>query len=109
MFSSIPASGLPEMPSDTWLFWSHRFAHLFEYSVLGVLAARAGLVVRENKSLKTFFVFTGVILCAAVFDEWHQSFVSGRTAALIDVIFDILSGAGGVMAYQLWIYRPKKK
>src|SRR5436190_5232358 len=31
-----------------------------------------------------------------VFDEWHQSFVPGRCASLIDVVLDVAGAAFGV-------------
>ena len=106
ILSSIPGRDFPVMPTETWHFWAHRFAHFSEYMILGALFARAGLVNRPNKSLMTLAVFIVMVFAAGLFDEWHQSFVPGRMSQMLDVYFDTLCGSFGALVYQTWIFRP---
>lgn len=80
-FSSLPT--LPEVGFIWWDFVLKKSAHVFEYAVLFTLYYRA----MARKNLVTAFLFT---LAFALSDEYHQSFVMGRTAKLADIGFDSL-------------------
>jgi VanZ family protein len=73
--------------------------HLIEYGGLGVLVAR--VVVAPPAGLKVSRVVWGAAVCAAfgVLDEFHQSFVPGRTADIRDVAAD---AAGATLALTAW-------
>jgi VanZ family protein len=84
-------------------------AHVAEYFVLGLLLFRTfrGSSVSSWKWRWSFFAVIAVALWAAG-DEFHQSFVSTRTASVVDVVIDT---AGGILAQfvaVLW-HRCKKK
>ena len=84
-------------------------AHVTEYFVLGLLLFRMfrGSSVSSWKWRWSFFAVIAVTLWAAS-DEFHQSFVSSRTASAVDVAIDT---AGGVLAQfvaVLW-HRGRKK
>lgn len=84
-----------------WDFAFKKIAHIGEYAVLFALIFRA-----NGKKWAFSFVLT---MLYALSDEYHQSFVPGRTAALYDLGFD-LSGAN-IAAYIIWKLkqlRPKK-
>jgi VanZ family protein len=109
--SSIPAANLPKMPSDQWLFWAHRIAHIGEYSTLGILVLRAYSYKKVKIGVSTVLFLSIFIFLAGSFDEWHQSFVPGRHAQLIDAIFDTICGALGMLLYLIWVknfYSPNK-
>ena len=84
-------------------------AHVTEYLILGLLLFR---MFRGNSTLSwnwrwSFFAVIGVAIWAAG-DEFHQSFVSTRTASAVDVAIDT---AGGILAQfvaALW-HRYRKK
>lgn len=105
LLSSIPASLLPHMLSDSWLFWAHRIAHICEYSTLGILLIRAYKFERGQMSLKMIIFLMFFILLAGLLDEWHQSFVPGRHAQFIDAYFDTICGTLGMFIYYKW---PRK-
>lgn len=70
--------------------------HVIEYFVLGLLLFRT---FRGNSTSLwswrwSFFAIVAVVLWAAS-DEFHQSFVSTRTASALDVGIDT---AGGILA-----------
>ncbi len=100
--SSIPGQSLPKMPSDLWHFWAHRIAHIGEYSILGVLLIRAYSYKKNRLELITVLFLSFFVFLSGSFDEWHQSFVAGRTSQFIDVVFDTICGFLGMHIYFLW-------
>jgi VanZ family protein len=108
LLSSIPSAWLPQMPSDLWLFWAHRIAHIGEYSILGVLVIRAYSQGRVSMDVSSILFLSIFIFLSGSFDEWHQSFVPGRHAQLIDAIFDTICGTVGMLVYSLWKKPPYK-
>ncbi|MBI5102554.1 MAG: VanZ family protein [Nitrospirae bacterium] len=70
-----------------------KLAHMSEYFILGMLLFRAfrGGVAGLSLGRCVLYSFSAAVLYAAS-DEYHQSFVSGRTASVADVLFDA-SGA----------------
>ena len=73
-----------------------KFAHLFEYGVLGLLAIRAFSTERVRPILAIAFV----ALTACV-DELNQSFNPGRTSSPWDVLLDVLGASLGISSYWL--------
>jgi VanZ family protein len=75
--------------------------HVTEYFILGILLFRAFRSGSREARIRrwAFSSFLVVVLYAAS-DEFHQSFVSTRTASLLDVGIDALGGilAQGVSA-----------
>ncbi|PWT98322.1 MAG: VanZ family protein [Candidatus Melainabacteria bacterium] len=98
LFSSQAYSGaVTATYFGSWNVPVRKFAHLAEYFVLAVLARRAfaqsGGVFADRQQLFT------LVLCAvnAFLDEWHQSFVPGRSACLCDALVDILGAALAIL------------
>lgn len=75
-----------------WDFFIKKFAHVSEYAVL------FGLIYRANHG-NWISAYVLTIIYAAT-DEYHQSFVPGRTATYLDLGIDF-SGAN-IAAYCLW-------
>lgn len=98
-FSSVPQIKVTDF--FLWDFIFKKTAHVLEYAVLFVLLYRA-----TNK--KWFWSFA-ITLLYAVSDEYHQSFVVGRSSTFYDLGFD-LSGAN-IASYIIWKLkqiRPEK-
>jgi len=89
-FSSIPQIKVSEF--FIWDFIAKKTAHVSEYAILFALIFRA---TSGNYVLS----FTLTMLYAAT-DEFHQSFVPGRTSTFFDLGFD-LTGAN-IAAYIIW-------
>ena len=70
-------------------------AHLFEYGVLSALAFRAIRAEREGFDLSWAVAAMILTVAIAAGDEWHQTFVPGRTGTPWDVLLD---GVGGLVA-----------
>lgn len=93
ILSSIPQISVSEF--FLWDFVLKKIAHVTEYAVLFFLLFRA--------TQKNYILSFALTLVYAVSDEYHQSLVPGRTAALYDLGFD-LSGAN-ICAYIIWKLR----
>ena len=91
-------------PVDFLQFWLRKGAHVILYGVLGVALAAAlsgaGFGGRRHWALAGLLV----VLVGAL-DEWHQTFVPGRTGRAVDVLVDLAGYA--VMAF-LFSYTARK-
>lgn len=74
-------------------------AHMFLFGVLAVLWARA--MQGQRRTLVLAFLLTMIY---ALLDEFHQSFVPGRTADPLDLVFDGVGAAIGLTAWT-WLRR----
>jgi len=73
-----------------------KLGHVTEYFILGILLFRAFRCgSKELLSWRWAFYSILVVVLYAASDEFHQSFVSTRTASLFDVGIDTL---GGILA-----------
>jgi VanZ family protein len=86
VLSSIPDLGTG---LGTWDLVLRKAAHAAEYAVLGFLLLRA--LGRETAAL-----VVGIAYAAS--DEFHQHFVPGRQASVLDVLVDSVGVAAGVYA-----------
>jgi len=84
-----------------WDFALKKLAHISEYAILFTLVLRA-----TNRNWIQSFIIT---MAYAVSDEFHQSFVPGRSPTVIDLGLD-LSGVN-IAGYIIWKLTqiPKKK
>lgn len=72
-------------------------AHFTEYALLGYFTARA---FKLSKKSPLFSILACAIYAAT--DEFHQSFVSGRSAEIKDVLLDTAGASFGVGIYLLF-------
>lgn len=98
ILNGLVEMGIPEgWVRSSWFIWMLRkSAHFTEYFVLGWLLRRTGL-----QALKAILF----LIVWAMLDEYHQSFVPGRSAALMDVGID---SAGGMAGYLVRVISPSK-
>lgn len=107
-------SAQPELPRapepllDTLL---KKGGHALGYAVLASLVYHAMRLTWPMRSQRwrTLCAF-GLTVAYALSDEWHQSFVPGRTPSLLDVGIDTLGAVGGLALIIGWTrrYRPAK-
>lgn len=83
---------------DILTFLTRKAAHIFIYFVLGVLAFNVAKDFRISNKRAVMLSVVFVILYA-ITDEFHQSFVPGRSAELRDVLIDTVAGAMGALIY----------
>jgi VanZ family protein len=87
-FSSVPDLGTG---LGAWDLVVRKLAHAAEYAILGAL------LVRATGRVRLAFVLAVVY---AASDEFHQSFVEGRVAAVHDVAIDAAGAALGILLYR---------
>jgi VanZ family protein len=82
-------------------------SHFVEYAILALLAARA-FRTSSRDFLRNHWFAVSLMLVAlyALSDEFHQSFVSSRTASIYDCLIDI---AGGLAALTVLRVRSARK
>lgn len=92
LFSALLKPGPLNHPWD-WLL------HFFEFLPLGFFVSRAILLSGEFS--RRLAVIGGALLGLAFgfLDEWHQSFVPGRDATLIDALVDGVAALVGAALY----------
>jgi VanZ family protein len=95
-FSSLSHLGKAARVPD-WI------SHPIEYGVGAVLLGRA-LEDGRRRPLTLSTALTATLLATAygVTDEYHQSFVPGRTADPMDVVKDLAGAAAGCALYREW-------
>ena len=83
-----------------------QLGHLFLFGVLGLLVSTGVLVVRNSRGLLVPVasgLFVGVMV--AVFTEWFQLSVSGRSGNVEDILTDVagvVGGAGLTWVFMAW-------
>ncbi|TVR45219.1 MAG: VanZ family protein [Puniceicoccaceae bacterium] len=88
----------PEVPGE----FSHRdkLAHFLVFGLLGTLVYRSLWHGRPGPApILAALVLTSLF---GAFDEWHQSFIPGRSAEVADWIADTLGAAVAILAYRFW-------
>lgn len=72
---------------------TRKTAHLVEYALLGILAARAFRgSPRESLRERWFLASLALVVVYALIDEYHQSFVPSRTGSIYDSLIDMFGG-----------------
>lgn len=83
-------------------------AHAFMYMVLAILVC--GALFSYNKSGKGMIIYILFIcLFYAVTDEFHQSFIPGRTSLVSDVLVDFMGALIGLAFFYLSYYKIYKR
>jgi VanZ like family len=88
---------------------SDKVAHVVEYSVLGLLWARA------TRATWTTWTWQAVLISTIFFagmygasDEWHQFYVPGRFSEIADALADLCGGTVGGISYLSWLWLTGK-
>ncbi len=97
-FPNISESGLMQIH-----FLVRKSAHFLEFTVLGLLAARAfesstHYWLRQSWA---FWAMSLVVVCAFL-DEYRQSFIPIRSASVWDSLIDIASGVTALVIFACW-------
>jgi VanZ family protein len=114
-FSSEHTAGIIQ-PWIQWLFPAmspdgveslhaviRKSAHVTEYAIFALLVARALIGSSIRLFSRGWLVISLLMLTAiAATDEYHQSFVPSRTAAITDVLIDTSGGLMALAILALW-------
>lgn len=79
-------------------FFVRKAGHFTEYFVLSLLILRGIRSGRKQVRLAWMAIALLAVATYASFDEFHQRFVPGRTAAVSDVVLDTTGGAFAQLA-----------
>jgi len=83
-------SNQPDLKSSLPTIWDtvfRKIAHMAEFFVLAYLVFRA-VIINKISLHKAVVISLIVAVSYAFFDEWHQTWVIGRTGSIIDVGID---------------------
>ncbi|MFC1653659.1 VanZ family protein [Patescibacteria group bacterium] len=90
IFALSSYSTLPGPKIIWWDFVFKKSAHMFMYAVLFLLIQRS---INWKNKIKRYSLSMILTILFAFSDEYHQSFVLGRTALLSDVGYDSLGAS----------------
>jgi hypothetical protein len=95
--------------TDIWEFIIRKIAHMFEFAVLTYLIFRIlSQTERRHVYWNLFWSFAFTVMCA-ISDEYHQSFIAGRTGTYRDVIIDSVGGLVALwLIYLHWWHKKSK-
>lgn len=84
-------------------FFLRKGAHFFSFALVAWLLYR---VLRYRLPRQAALPWSGFLaVCAAVLDEWHQTFTPGRTGMVVDVVLD---SCGVLLALFLLAWTDRK-
>jgi VanZ family protein len=72
-----------------------KIAHFSAYAILAALSLRA---TREPQAWRSFVAVIVSIAALGAVDEWHQSFIPGRSMSFLDWCADASGGVVGTLA-----------
>ena len=104
--SSLEQPPLPT-PKFEWLSID-KIYHFIEYGILSVLLTIA-LINAPPKWLPANWIWVTAALISILYgasDEWHQTFVPGRSATFSDFVSDAIGAIAGVVSVYFY-YRKK--
>jgi VanZ family protein len=84
------------LPNDALTFITRKLAHIIAYFILGILMFFVVRAYAPN-TRKAILVSLLFVCLYAVTDEFHQTFVPGRSGEVRDVLIDTTAGAAGVL------------
>lgn len=82
-------------------------AHVVEYFIFSVLLWRAFRAEASRWQFRAAFLAAAIATVYAATDEFHQSFVPGRSASVHDVMID---ASGAILAQIIvWIWMRRRR
>ncbi|UCZ52894.1 VanZ family protein [Bacillus shivajii] len=85
---------------DIFHFYIRKGAHFAAYFVLGLFVVNA-LYASGVKGLRSVLVALLISVLYAASDEYHQTFIPGRSGEVSDVLIDAVGSATGIVCYLL--------
>ena len=94
-------------------FLVRKAAHLTEYAILALLAARAFLSSSDLRLRRYWHAAAfSLVAVSALLDEYHQSLLQARTGTIYDSLIDMTGGAlalSAIAAWRAWRGRAKSR
>lgn len=93
-------SHIPDLKTGlSFDFALRKLGHILVFAMLGFLFLWSQRFLRQIPNPKAAML---LVFLYALVDEWHQSFVAGRSASLRDVGVDFLGGLLSPVLLSLW-------
>jgi VanZ family protein len=88
-------SAQQSLPTPDWFEFEDKLHHFGAYFVMGLLAWRS---FRHPVKSPIILALISILFCSlyGFSDEWHQSFVEGRSSDVFDWVADTLGASAGV-------------
>ena len=109
------AAGIFYLSSRNWhtSAWlpegADKIVHFFLYAFFAICTAWALRLTRLRHHKKLIFFAVIIVALYGASDEFHQSFVSGRSSSFYDWLADLIgAGIGARIAWQLALWKEKK-
>jgi VanZ family protein len=100
VISSFPSTSVPNY--GAFDFWVKKSGHFLGYAALAFAYCHA-LGVNEPARGRIAWALAVIF---AISDEYHQSFVPGRSAWIMDILIDALGSVFGIMVWLLINRKP---
>jgi VanZ family protein len=101
---------ITEATITTVHFVVRKAAHFTEYAILARLAFRAFVTSSHTFMKRRAFQLSLVLIVSySLLDEFHQSFVSSRTASIYDSFIDIAGGVAALLIFWSYDKRTRKR
>lgn len=102
--------GITEAQLETAHFIVRKLAHLTEYALLALLAARAFIGSSKSFLSRRWFVAAlALVVSVALVDEFNQSFNPARTGTIKDSLLDTVGGLTALAVLTLWRVRRVRR
>ena len=98
---SIPRETIPGDDRMSLHQIIRKLAHFYNFLIIGILLMSINISLKEN--IKNTFLFLGLGLLMAIFDEAYQHFVPGRSAEVNDVILDFTGALFGMSFIKVFL------
>lgn len=96
--------GITEASLERAHFLVRKAAHFTEYALLALLSARAFRTSSRARLSRLWWLPAfALVVCVALADEYHQSFVPSRTGTIYDSLLDAFGGATALACAALWL------
>lgn len=91
--TSLPASELPSIS------YNDKVVHFLAFGGLGFLLTLAFMLQDKYRELRGYALLAAVVIASiyAALDEFHQSFIPGRSAEMLDWVADFLGALTGAI------------
>ncbi len=99
-------SSIPQVASYNTFYGQDKIEHIIAFGVLGFLLSRGFQPHFPGKRFRVVLLVTLIIAIYGALDEFHQMFVPGRTASVMDLIADMIGGF--LAAYFVYLFHIRR-
>lgn len=84
-------SSIPQLPFlQTTFAWQDKVLHIIAYFIFGLSLLIAFIPYKKTSLQKKLIIFISIGTFYGASDEYHQSFIIGRSSEIADLVADII-------------------